>query len=334
MTRQGKSTRRIQVSHDNDETTSAEEQHDLLERAANNIGQGSSQVDANRNKQSRLLGEAASGANSQKGTPKTASKKKKRSLEDLPGFTSLKESGGGGGGGGGSTKKKQKAVVANVQLARYMQGPKKGQYSGKAFFCINCAFEDNKSYQALTKRVAYKEARWFPDWGKWAVHAPTPEIALKLFEAIKVDREMATTARLMNQVLDITPFDEPAITKPHMTLATSEIQFETRDGLLPRSIMIAGMAYDFKEYLKERWSEIRYTDLVFGGGATSKAAWVLPVSAETDETGTLADYLRELGVTVDEVDMDEDDDEDDEDERDGNEFVDDEAEEGEEDERM
>lgn len=132
----------------------------------------------------------------------------------------------------------------------------------------------------------------------------------------------------MNKALDVSPYDDPAVTKPAFTLATSALQLETRDGLLPRSTMIMGPTYDFKEHLKERWSEIRYTDLVFG--QKTKAAWVLPVSAETTETGTLADFLRELGGSVIEEDLDEEEDESDEDEREGNELVDDEAEEAEE----
>jgi hypothetical protein len=54
-----------------------------------------------------------------------------------------------------------------------------------------------------------------------------------------------------------------------------------------------------------------------------------PVSGQTEQTGTLADFLRELGVEVTEVDLDEDDDEDDDDEREGCAYVDDEAEEDE-----
>ena len=95
--------------------------------------------------------------------------------------------------------------------------------------------------------------------------------------------------------------------------------------MLPRSIMIMGKAYDFKEFLKERFPEIRYLDLVFNNGTVQKAAWVLPVSAQTASTGTLADFLISLGVTVDEIDLDEEEDEDDEAERDDDALVDDEA---------
>ena len=73
-----------------------------------------------------------------------------------------------------------------------------------------------------------------------------------------------------------------------------------------------------------KFPEIRYLDLIFNGGNDKKAAWVLPVSAQTEATGTLADYLVSLGAIVHEVDLDEDDDA----ERDEGALVDDEAEEG------
>jgi len=160
---------------------------------------------------------------------------------------------------------------------------------------------------------------------------PTKEIALKIHDAIKAERGMATTARQMNRVLDTTPFAEPVIAKniPAFTLATSELQFETKkDGVLPRSIMVVGKhTYAFKEFMKEQFPEIRYTDLIFNGGTLTKAAWVLPASAETEENGTLADFLSSLGATVTEVDLDGEDDEDDDDERDGEDLIDGEAEE-------
>jgi len=56
------------------------------------------------------------------------------------------------------------------------------------------------------------------------------------------------------------------------------------------------------------------------------SAWVLPCSAQTRETGTLAKYLKSLGVQITEVDLDVESDEDEEDEA-GHPLVDDEAEE-------
>ena len=139
---------------------------------------------------------------------------------------------------------------------------------------------------------------------------------------------MPKTAEALGDTLDVSAYDNPAVKKFKFTLVQSET-FETINGILPESIMIIGEAYDFKEFIKQRFPEVRYTDLIFNGGTVNKAAWVLPVSAQTKETGTLADFLEELGVTIDEVMLD--DDEDDEEEgEDG--FVLDQAEEAGEDE--
>ena len=47
---------------------------------------------------------------------------------------------------------------------------------------------------------------------------------------------------------------------------------------------------------------MQYKDLVLQ--TVKKSAWVLPVDAETNETGTLADLLVSLGIDVVEVDLD------------------------------
>ncbi|EOD39934.1 hypothetical protein EMIHUDRAFT_223118 [Emiliania huxleyi CCMP1516] len=95
--------------------------------------------------------------------------------------------------------------------------------------------------------------------------------------------DLRATAKRLNPELDVSPMDNPAA------------KFPTVD----------------------------YVDLVFPGpdGLMSiiKTAWVLPIAAQTALTGTLADFLRTLGATVTEVDLDaEDGDSDEEDERDGN----------------
>ena len=77
--------------------------------------------------------------------------------------------------------------------------------------------------------------------------------------------------------------------------------------------------------MKAKFGAIAYTDLVFNGGTVTKAAWVLPVDAQTEEMGTLADFLRALGCEVDEVELDGDEDEDDEAEADEEGFVEGEA---------
>jgi hypothetical protein len=61
------------------------------------------------------------------------------------------------------------------------------------------------------------------------------------------------------------------------------------------------------------------------GGATIRSAWVLPCSAQTKETGTLAKYLKSLGVQITEVDLDIESDE--EEDEAGHPLVDDEAQE-------
>lgn len=126
----------------------------------------------------------------------------------------------------------------------------------------------------------------------------------------------------------ISPYRDPAATKYKFTLASSELQFETvADGLLDRSIMIVGNVYHFKELLKARFPQIKYLDLVFNNGDTIKAAWVLPESAQTKDTGTLAEYLTSLGVEVSEIDLDEEDDDDDDSDLDDDDLIDAEAEE-------
>jgi len=86
--------------------------------------------------------------------------------------------------------------------------------------------------------------------------------------------------------------------------------------------------FPFKEYLKQKFEHLRYLDLIFNGGTVIKSGWVLPVTGQTDATGTLADYLRELGANVTEEDLDEgEDDSEEDDERDEDALVDEEAEE-------
>ena len=78
--------------------------------------------------------------------------------------------------------------------------------------------------------------------------------------------------------------------------------------------MLVGNTYPFKEFLKERFETICYKDLIFNNGTSTKAAWVLPAESQTAATGTLANFLRELGVIVSqEIDLDNDDDDEDDD---------------------
>lgn len=269
-------------------------------------------------------GPSSAGSASAKTTPKK--KKKKVSLENLSGFQDLKS---GKSGSDNSGFKKKRKIEATTRALRHQSGAKKGQLTGRVGYLINCAFEDNAAFQELCKRIVHSEARWVKDFLKWCVVCPTAEIAIMLHNALLADSNMAETVAEVNKVLDTSAYKTPGIEKPKFTVATSELQFETeRDGVLPESHMIMGTrTYDFKEFLKAYFEEIRYLDLVFNGGTVKKAAWVLPAGAETERTGTLADFLRRLGADVDEVELDGDDDEDDDAERDEDGLVDDEAEE-------
>lgn len=274
------------------------------------------------------------GKSAQAAAAKPAKKKKTTKLNDIAGFDDLPSGGNDNGAstGAAATKKREKIVEAIIMLAQHQQGPKKGQLSGRAFYAISSLFEDNKELQAIVLRIMKQKPKWFSDWSKWAVRCPTAELALKLHASILAEPKLRATAAKLKSSLDVSAYSNPAVTKYNYTLVESETQFETRaDGLLPRSIMVVGPTFDFKEFFKEKFEAIRYLDLVFDGGNNIKSAWVLPVAAQTAATGTLADYLRSLGVTVTEVDLDEGEDSDEEeDERDDDALIDDEAEEDEE----
>ena len=98
-------------------------------------------------------------------------------------------------------------------------------------------YEENEQLSALFEKVLHQKPKWFKDWGKWAAPCQLAPKALALHELIK--KELPQTGRRINGVLDVTPYNNPAIEKLKFTLAASELQFETRaDGILPRSIMV------------------------------------------------------------------------------------------------
>ena len=154
--------------------------------------------------------------------------------------------------------------------------------------------------------------------------------------------DLRATAKRLNPELDVSPMDNPAIKPLEFTLVMSATQFETKEkGLLPPSLVTVGKnTYDVKDYVKAKFPTVDYVDLVFPGpdGLKSiiKTAWVLPIHRRPNRLDwhprRVADYfLRTLGATVTEVDLDaEDGDSDEEDKQDGNALVDDEAEEEEE----
>ncbi|KOO35944.1 hypothetical protein Ctob_016484, partial [Chrysochromulina tobinii] len=189
---------------------------------------------------------------SKKAPAETPKKKKKRSFHDLQGFGDLSRT-------RRRTrykyfdKKKEKDAHAHIVAAVHQQGPKTGQPTGNMYFAIHIPFGENEPFKALVSKVAHVERpNFFEEQKEWAVKVPTKEVALRLFESIKTSPKMRKTSSQLNLELDVSPFDK--VKRPHFTLATSATQFETRnDGILPRSIMIVGNAFDFKEFLKAKF---------------------------------------------------------------------------------
>ena len=231
---------------------------------------------------------------------KRAKKQKKADLDELLG--GLKDSGTvKTKGDAGSRRAKARPCQASVKLAKYMQGPDRGKFTGRVYYAVTCVFDDNSALQKLIEEKLHKKPRWFADWGAWAVPCPTRELALMMHKHVCESPALKSTQATLDSTLDVTPYDDPAVSVVKFTLASGG-HFETERGVLPPSILIAGNAYDFKEFLKAKFKEIRYTDVVIG--ANKKAAWVLPLDAQTAASGTLLDFCTSLGVTCDEVDLD------------------------------
>ena len=98
----------------------------------------------------------------------------------------------------------------------------------------------------------------------------------------------------------------PAAPPPLITLAISST-FEAVAGALPPSIFIAAKSAILEGYIvriQARFPQLQYTDLVLAD--VHKSAWVLPLAAQTAETGTLACFMSSLGLSVQEDDMDAD----------------------------
>jgi len=255
-------------------------------------------------------------------------KKKKKSLADMAGFDELKDS--STNKYFSSNKKKDQDAYARIFSAVHQQGPKTGQPSGNIYFAIKgIPYEENEAFKALVNNVLHIEnPNFFKETKEWAVKITTKEMALKFFESMKTSPTMNKTSSTLNLQLDVSLFNK--VKKPHFTLATSATQFETQnDGILPRSIMIVGNAIEFKEFLKAKFGKeiIKFRTLIFDGGATIRSAWVLPFSAQTKQTGTLAKFLKSLGVQITEIDLDVDEDDEDAEKEKGHPLVDDEAEE-------
>ena len=132
---------------------------------------------------------------------------------------------------------------------------------------------------------------------------------MKLHKAIlKATRELPVTVVSLNTELDLTLFDNSAVTKHNFTLAESEIHFETRDGVLRRSIMITptvGSVYPFKEFIKDH---SRTSSTLTSSSMEARCPrphgfcpWTRHSDSQTEETRTLANFLNSLGVDVTEV---------------------------------
>ena len=62
------------------------------------------------------------------------------------------------------------------------------------------------------------------------------------------------------------------------------------------------MLEDYLDCMRSRFPDLQYVDLVCGD--VVKSAWVLPLVAQTAQTGTLAAFMWSLGLGVEEVDLD------------------------------
>ena len=90
-------------------------------------------------------------------TKNKSKKQRKAVLDDLLG--GLKDGGTTAmSGGAGTSRKESKAAI---RLAKHMQGEKRGQLSGEAFYTIVPAFSDNSALYEVVERVFKKKPRWF-----------------------------------------------------------------------------------------------------------------------------------------------------------------------------
>ena len=101
----------------------------------------------------------------------------------------------------GSGEKKKKACKAWIQLAKHMQGPKRGQLSGKAFYAILCAFEENEALYKHVERIFHQKPRWQKDFGAHVVDCSSDKLALILHRSIiNAKHELPKTASSLNTV--------------------------------------------------------------------------------------------------------------------------------------
>ena len=176
------------------------------------------------------------------GTPGSAKKKAKTSSKAmLASLMGAMPTGSPSSNSTSSSSSSKKVYKAMIRLAKHMQGEKRGKLSGKAFYGILCAFEENPALYKLVEDFFHQKPRWFKDWSMHVVECPSDKLAARLHAHILASKsKLPLTLQTLNQELDLTPFDNPAVLKPKFVLATSEILFETQaDGVLPASMYAA-----------------------------------------------------------------------------------------------
>ena len=93
---------------------------------------------------------------SQSKEPRTEKSKKQRSsmlnslLDGLPDAKTTSS---------GHTENKGKTCKTSICLATHMQGEKKGELSGKAYFAISCAYAENEAMISLVKSKMHQVSR-------------------------------------------------------------------------------------------------------------------------------------------------------------------------------
>ena len=114
------------------------------------------------------------------------------------------------------------------------------QPSGNVYFLINPAFDENEHLKELVGELGAAKAQWIGDWSHFGIKSPTGEIATIIFDAIKESPKMAMTAAKLGDTLDVSAYNNAAVTKYEFLVAESET-LETQKGLqLPPSLMLVG----------------------------------------------------------------------------------------------
>ena len=100
----------------------------------------------------------------------------------------------------------------------------------------------------------------------------------------------------------------PSPSAPSLTLLMSSAEQPFRDSegeLAPSILMIGQLADNIDELagcVREHFPQLSYREVVLG--RQTKCAWALPLDAQSAETGTLAECLSRLGVTFEELSLD------------------------------